>query len=80
MVFLLIISSIVPAEINIMDPRQLATYPNYLLIYAMHHYNPQLLAILVTIMYYSKSPQLVNFHKRLWTEFFRSLGKLFFRS
>ena len=67
---LFILSSMTPVLVNNMDPRKIDIFPNYLLIYAMHHYNPQLLIGLVVLMYYLKSPQLWEFYKREWIDIF----------
>ena len=50
--------------------------PNHPLIYAVHHYNPQLLSSLVVVMYYNNSPQLIDFYKTRWTEFYHMPKKL----
>ena len=70
-----VMSSLVPTTLNNIDPRKLSVFPNYLVIYTLHHYDPQLLTGLIVLVYYSKSQQLRDFFKREWLEMFRYFKK-----
>ena len=68
-VLLIVFSAISTTTINRMDPRKIDIYPNYLWVYALHHYLPQSIFITVVILLYSRNSCLVKFHKRQYSEF-----------
>ena len=70
-----ILSAIIPTRINNIDPRNLTMFPDYLLVHALDHYLPQLMVCHVVMMYYYKTPQLRDFYKREWLDFFDSLKR-----
>ena len=58
---LLVVSSVGPAVINKMEPVSLDTYPNFLYVYAIHHYSPQCVLFFTALIYLAKNPPLRNF-------------------
>ena len=69
MIVLLIISAVVPAKINSVDPSQLHIYPNYLFVYSHHFLNIGAGTMTVVLIYYFKNRKLWTFYKRQCTEF-----------
>ena len=59
-VSLICVSLVVPTLLNRLEPLELDQYPNYLMLYFMHHYIPQLNLTLILISYLYKTASLRN--------------------
>jgi len=55
---LICVSLIVPALLNTLEPPELDEYPNYLLLYVLHHYLTQLNLIVIVTAYFYKNMSL----------------------
>jgi hypothetical protein len=72
-----VISGILPAMINGVEPAKLNVYPNYLLVYLHQLIVGQCCILTVVLIFYSKRPKLRNFHKRQCEEVIDSVKNWF---
>ena len=54
-----------PVKINTLPLKDLDSYPNYILVYILHHYMPQITIIFLIATFFYKS---VSLRKKVWSE------------
>jgi hypothetical protein len=54
-----------PVRINTLKLKELDSYPNYILVYTLHHYMPQIVQIFIISTLFYKS---VSLRKKVWSE------------
>jgi hypothetical protein len=60
LVFLL---SYIPTKVNLLEGEELDAYPNYILVYALHHYFPQIIICTLTLTFFHGKPLM---RKKVW--------------
>ena len=60
-----IVFSYIPIKVNLLEAEDLDSYPNYILVYALHHYFPQLIISSVTLTFFHKKTFM---RKKVWSK------------
>jgi hypothetical protein len=57
--------SFIPLKINVLEGEDLDSYPNYILVYTIHHYFPQIIISALTLTFFKGKPLM---RKKVWSK------------
>ena len=64
-IVLVLLFSYIPTKMNFSEAEDLDSYPNYILVYTLHHYLPQIIISSVTLTFFQKK---TSMRKKVWSK------------